>query len=67
MVRHLKAFIRDDDAASAIEYAMLLALIAAAIILTVQSLGGTLNNVFSNVDSILGGGGATTTSTKCCD
>ena len=67
MVRHLKTFIRDDDAASAIEYALLLALIAAAIILTVQSLGGTLSNVFANVDSTLGGGGATTPSTKCCD
>ncbi len=53
MVKHFKMFMKDEDGASAVEYGLLVALIAAAIILTVQSLGTTLDGVFSGVDTTL--------------
>ena len=53
MIKHLKMFMKDEEGASAVEYGLLVALIAAAIILTVQSLGSTLDGVFGGVDTIL--------------
>ncbi len=53
MMKHLKMFMKDEEGASAVEYGLLVALIAAAIILTVQSLGTTLDGVFGGVDSTL--------------
>jgi len=53
MVKHFKMFMKDEDGASAVEYGLLVALIAAAIILTVQGLGTTLDGVFGGVDSTL--------------
>ncbi len=59
MMKQFKIFMQDEEGASAVEYGLLVALIAAAIILTVQSLGTTLDGVFSGVDTVL----STTTST----
>lgn len=56
MLKHLKALIRDEEGASAVEYGLLVALIAAVIILAVQGLGGTLNTVFTNVNSTIAAG-----------
>ncbi|MCH7768075.1 MAG: Flp family type IVb pilin [Nitrospinae bacterium] len=53
MMKHLKMFMQDEDGASAVEYGLLVALIAAAIILTVQSLGTTLNGVFGGVNTVI--------------
>ena len=53
MVKQFKMFMKDEDGASAVEYGLLVALIAAAIILTVQGLGTTLDGVFGGVDSTL--------------
>ena len=53
MIKHLKMLMKDEEGASAVEYGLLVALIAAAIILTVQSLGTTLDGVFGGVDTIL--------------
>ena len=53
MIRLFKLLIRDNEAASAVEYAILVALIAAAIIITVQGLGTTLDGVFGNVDTVI--------------
>jgi len=53
LIRLFKLLIRDNEAASAVEYAILVALIAAAIILTVQGLGTTLDGVFGGVDTTL--------------
>jgi len=44
-----------EEGATAIEYGILAALIALAIIGTVITLGGTLDGVFQDVDSGLGG------------
>lgn len=52
-MKHLKMFMNDQDGATATEYALLIGLIAAAIILTVQSIGVTLNGVFGNFDNQL--------------
>ena len=53
MMKQFKMFMKDEEGASAVEYGLLVALIAAAIILTVQSLGTTLDGVFSGVDTTL--------------
>jgi len=53
MVKQFKMFMKDEEGASAVEYGLLVALIAAAIILTVQGLGTTLDGVFGNVDTVI--------------
>ena len=53
IMRHLKMFMQDEDGASAVEYALLIGLIAAAIVLTVQGIGVTLDGVFGNFDNQL--------------
>ena len=52
-MKHLKMFMQDEEGASAVEYGLLVALIAAAIILTVQALGVTLNGVFGGVNTTI--------------
>jgi pilus assembly protein Flp/PilA len=46
-------FLRDQQGATAIEYGLIAAGIAVAIIATVQGLGTNLNNTFSTVSSSL--------------
>ncbi len=53
MMKQFKMFMKDEEGASAVEYGLLVALIAAVIILTVQGLGTTLDGVFSGVDSTI--------------
>ena len=48
-----KSLCQDDSGATAIEYGLLAALISVAIIITVSSLGTTLDGVFSNVNTKL--------------
>lgn len=50
-------FVADEDGATAIEYGLIAALIAVAIIAAVQALGTSLSTTFSEVDSALGGTG----------
>ena len=51
MVNLMKRFVKEDEGATAIEYGLLAALIAAVIVGTVQTLGGTVNTAFQNVDA----------------
>ena len=51
MKDHINKFYADEDGATAIEYGLIAALIAVAIIAAVSSLGDTLNQTFSDVDS----------------
>ena len=53
MIRLLKLLIRDNEAASAVEYAVLIALISAVIVLTVQRIGNTLKTSYAVVDSAI--------------
>jgi pilus assembly protein Flp/PilA len=47
------AILRRDQGATAVEYALLVGLIAAAIILAVVFLGGTIRNIFTKVGSTI--------------
>jgi pilus assembly protein Flp/PilA len=52
-LRILNIFNRDTKAVTAIEYALIAALIAVVIIGAVTTLGGSVSNVFTNVGSEL--------------
>lgn len=53
-MKHLLNFLRDEEGASAVEYALLVAGIAALIILVVYTLGDKVNVTLDNVQSALG-------------
>jgi pilus assembly protein Flp/PilA len=50
---------RDDEGATAVEYALLVGLIAVIIISSVTLLGGNIDAMFNDIASQLGGGSAT--------
>jgi pilus assembly protein Flp/PilA len=49
----LKAFLRDESGATAIEYGLIAAGISVAIIVTVNALGTKLSGVFGNVTNAI--------------
>jgi pilus assembly protein Flp/PilA len=49
-----KAFVRDEDGASAVEYGLLVALIAVVIIAAVTALGTALKKLFTGVATTIG-------------
>ena len=49
MVKHIVRFMKEEDGATAVEYGLMVALIAVVIIVSVRTLGVNLNNLFSNV------------------
>ena len=51
MIAKMKLFLIDDNGATAIEYGLIAAGIALAIIAAVKGLGTTLNNVFTSIDT----------------
>ncbi len=51
MMNQLMRFVNEDEGATAIEYGLLAALIAAVIVVAVQNLGTTVNTAFQNVDA----------------
>ena len=53
MKKFMQEFVRDEKGATAIEYGLLAALIAAVIIVSVESLGGTIDAVFVDIDKKL--------------
>lgn len=57
MLELIKAFIRDEQGASAVEYALLVAGIAVAIMGAVFALGGAITGQFVNVGQQIGGAG----------
>ena len=58
MLRAINTFIRDEEGASAVEYGLLAALIAAVIVTAVSTLGTTLNGVFTNINAKIKGTGS---------
>ena len=52
LVRH---FVKNDEAATMVEYAIMLALIAAICILTIGPLGTAVSNTFGNITPLLPG------------
>jgi pilus assembly protein Flp/PilA len=53
MTKAIKKFLNDDNGATAIEYGLIAALIAVAIVGALTTLGGGLNTLFGNVNSDL--------------
>jgi pilus assembly protein Flp/PilA len=53
MVRKLRAFLKDESAATAIEYGLIAAGISVAIIAVVKGLGTKLDTTFSSISSQL--------------
>jgi pilus assembly protein Flp/PilA len=53
MRTYIMRFIRDESGATAIEYGLIAAGIAVAIIATVQALGSNLNSTFTSVSTAL--------------
>ena len=53
MNKLITRFVKDESGATAIEYGLIAGLISVVIIGTVVSLGGTLDGVFSTIDSEL--------------
>jgi pilus assembly protein Flp/PilA len=53
MKEFAKRFMNDESGATAIEYGLIAAGIAVAIIAAVQALGGSLATTFGNVDAAL--------------
>ena len=49
----IMAFINDEEGASAVEYGLLVGLIAVAIIVAVTALGTKLNTMFTNITAAL--------------
>jgi pilus assembly protein Flp/PilA len=60
MTKFFKSLWQDEDGATAIEYGLLAALIAVAIIITVTALGGELNETFAGVETDLNAANAGT-------
>jgi len=57
LLTKVKNFIREEEGASAVEYGLLVALIAAVIIGSVTLLGGKLNTLFTNITNAIPAGG----------
>ena len=53
MLRFIRQFIKDESGATAIEYGLIAAGIAVAIIAVVQGLGSKLNSTFASVQNAL--------------
>lgn len=51
--KFIKKFARDEDGATAIEYGLFAALIAAVIVATIATLGGQVNTGFTTVSTKL--------------
>ena len=58
LLTKIKNFIHEEEGASAVEYGLLVALIAVVIIAGVTLLGNNLNALFTNVAGSIGTGAA---------
>jgi len=58
MMNSVMRFVREEEGATALEYGLLAALIAAAIVTAVTTLGGQLSTTFDGIATDLAGAGA---------
>lgn len=56
LMTRARRFIENEDGPTAVEYAVMVALIAVAIIVTVRALGENMNTTFGNVSGALTSG-----------
>lgn len=54
MLKHISNFCRDEEGATAIEYALIAALVSVAAITALSQLGNNLNAMFTSVSNKLG-------------
>jgi pilus assembly protein Flp/PilA len=54
LANKVKEFIADEQGATAVEYGLMVALIAAVIVTTVLAIGGKLKTAFQLIDTNLG-------------
>jgi pilus assembly protein Flp/PilA len=54
----VKRFLRDEDGPTAVEYAVMLALIIVVCITAITTLGTNANNTFSYIGAVIGGTGS---------
>jgi pilus assembly protein Flp/PilA len=55
LIRSVRRFLTSEDGPTAVEYAVMLALIIVACIVVVQNLGSSVSSTFSSVNSAMGG------------
>lgn len=55
LINGFKNFVREEDAPTAVEYGLMVALVAAAIIIAATALGTQTSTVFQNVANAIGG------------
>ena len=53
MIKYISKFHRNEEGATAIEYGLIAALVAIALIAALQTLGGSLSTMFGNVSTTL--------------
>jgi pilus assembly protein Flp/PilA len=53
MLEQIKSFLKDEEGATAVEYGLLVALIAAVIVVTVTALGVKINSAFTKVNTAI--------------
>ena len=56
MVKQIVRFMREEEGATAVEYGLMVAAIAAVIVTIVVTLGGQVNTAFTTVSGALPGG-----------
>ena len=59
MIRKLTNLFKDEEGVTALEYGLIAALIAAAIVVAVQTLGTQVSDTFTDVADAMGGASAT--------
>ena len=53
MVKQIVQFMREEEGATAVEYGLMVALIAAVIVITVKTLGTQVNSAFTTVSNAM--------------
>jgi pilus assembly protein Flp/PilA len=56
MVNHIVRFMREEEGATAVEYGLMVAAIAAVIVTIVFTLGGQVNTAFTTVSNSIAAG-----------
>ncbi|MDP3294135.1 MAG: Flp family type IVb pilin [Nevskia sp.] len=53
MIKKIQNFLRDDEGASAVEYGLIIGLIAVALVVIVGTIGGQVQGIFTTVSNAL--------------
>lgn len=49
MLKQIYSFLKDEEGASAVEYGLIVGLIAVAVVVILGTMGGGLNTLFTNI------------------